>query len=249
MTVSVRSRRPRATGGGAIMLFCVADTGIGIAAAKQAAIFEPFTQADTSTTRRYGGTGLGLAISARLVGMMGGRIGVESTPGDGSTFSISIPFPACAAVARESVSSAGQAVAGASSMDVLLAEDNPVNQLVGRRMLERLGHRVIVVPTGRAALERLARDLFDVVLMDVQMPELDGLDTTARIRAGERGTTRHQYIIAMTAHAREEDRRRCLDAGMDGFVSKPVTAEQLASTLASVCGSARVRNAGLSAAS
>jgi signal transduction histidine kinase/CheY-like chemotaxis protein len=212
-------------GEGAIVRITVSDTGVGIPPEKHQSIFENFTQADGSTTRKYGGTGLGLAISARLVAMMGGRIWVESAPGRGSTFQLTVRLTPAPPVPRQlPVAPATPAMA---SLRVLLAEDNEVNQLLARRLLEQAGHTVTAVGNGLEALAALETRAFDVILMDVQMPELDGFATTAAIRAAERNTGKHQPIIAMTAHALKGDRERCLEAGMDGYISKPITAPQL----------------------
>jgi signal transduction histidine kinase/CheY-like chemotaxis protein len=230
MTVDPSSTACRAEaageGGASVILrVTVSDTGVGIAADKHETIFDNFTQADGSTTRKYGGTGLGLAISARLVTMMGGRIWVESEPGRGSTFQLTVRLTAAPAVPRElPVAAAAPAFA---PLSVLLAEDNEVNQLLARRLLEQAGHKVTAVGNGLEALAALETGSFDVILMDVQMPELDGFAATAAIRAAERSTGRHQPIIAMTAHALKGDRERCLEAGMDGYISKPITAQQL----------------------
>ena len=208
-----------------IVRITVSDTGVGIPREKHHSIFENFTQADGSTTRKYGGTGLGLAISARLVAMMGGRIWVESEPGCGSTFQLTVRLMPAPPVARQlPVAAPAPAVA---SLSVLLAEDNEVNQLLARRLLEQAGHKVTAVGNGLEALAALETGSFDVILMDVQMPELDGFAATAAIRAAERNTGKHQPIIAMTAHALKGDRERCLEAGMDGYISKPITAPQL----------------------
>jgi signal transduction histidine kinase/CheY-like chemotaxis protein len=226
---------PAAEGGstGALLVrVSVVDTGIGIPADKHEAIFENFTQADGSTTRKYGGTGLGLAISARLVAMMGGRIWVESEMGRGSTFHFTARLDPAAAAPRERT--APIVASESPSLSVLLAEDHPVNQLLARRLLEQAGHRVTAVGNGRDALEALERATFDVVLMDIQMPEVDGLAATAAIRAAERTSGRHQPIVAMTAHALTGDRERCLKAGMDGYISKPINGRQLQKVLGEV---------------
>jgi signal transduction histidine kinase/CheY-like chemotaxis protein len=368
--VVVRVETEGETSDGVVFHFSVSDTGIGIAAEKQGAIFEVFTQADSSTTRKYGGTGLGLAITARLVEMMGGRLWIESQLGQGSVFHFTVrfsvqatsahryepddlhllrdlpvlvvddhgttgrilyetllswnmkptlaagpsqaleildrakteqlPFPLAlldaqmpgtdgVAVARRirsdpqlqgmkliMLTSAGSGdVArcrelgisaflakpikqsellegikqslghgsqrlehsplmaslarpeGFARLRVLLAEDNSVNQKLGIRLLERRGHTVMVAETGRAALEALANHAFDVVLMDVQMPEMDGLEATALIREGEKTTGMHIPIIAMTANAMMGDKERCLAAGMDAYVSKPIQIREL----------------------
>ncbi len=206
--------------------FSVSDTGIGIPKDKQASVFEPFRQVDGSTTRLYGGTGLGLAICSRLVGLLGGYMWLESEPGMGSTFHFTARFARAAEPAPESegVSSAPQPC---PSLRILLAEDNPTNQKMAARMLEKCGHRVSVVSTGREVLETLERDSFDLILMDVQMPEMDGLEATRLIRERERLKGGHIPIVAMTAHAMKGDRERCLEAGMDGYVAKPIRMEDL----------------------
>ena len=317
----------------ATLHFLVRDTGVGIAADKQKAIFSPFIQADASTTRKYGGTGLGLSISARLVELMGGRIWVESEPGLGSRFHFTaqfglpvesargVPLAGDSGLAgvpvlivdsdsahlaalstvvtewgmRASLASRpdqaldilsraagagspfpvaicetqfpemdGAALAGgtrivrrgaasdpaglraallgavatpaagsgaARRVRVLLAEDNAVNQMVARRAIERAGHEVVVASNGREALEILGKRSFDLILMDIQMPEMDGFEATAEVRRMEQGTGRHQLIVAMTAHAIKGDRERCLNAGMDGYLSKPVKIAELTSLI------------------
>ncbi|HXH13552.1 MAG TPA: GAF domain-containing protein [Alphaproteobacteria bacterium] len=201
----------------------VRDTGIGIPADKHQFIFEPFTQSDGSTTRQYGGTGLGLAICKQLVEMMGGRLWMESEVGRGSTFYVAIPFR-CQdqPVAPPPPAAVAPAQTELRSLRILVAEDNSVNQRLVTRMLEKHGHRVVIVDTGKAALEALERQPFDVVLMDVQMPVMDGFEATSLIRQGEQGTGGHLPIIAMTAHAMKGDQQRCLAAGMDAYVSKPL---------------------------
>jgi signal transduction histidine kinase/ActR/RegA family two-component response regulator len=213
----------------------VTDTGIGIAAASQAAIFDSFAQADASTTRKFGGTGLGLSIASQLTRLMGGRIWVESQPGIGSTFHVEIPFQLAPVdglrVQQIPISAQPE---GFRPLRVLLAEDNAVNALLASVLLRKVGHHVTHVVTGRKVLEALALHEFDVILMDVQMPDMDGLEATAEIRRAEAITGRHIAIIAFTAHAMAEDRRRFLDAGADGYLTKPFTPEQLHAVIASI---------------
>ncbi len=213
--------------------FTVADTGIGIAAEDLEKLFKPFSQVDPSMTRRHGGTGLGLAICRRLCELMGGRIWVDSTPGTGSTFHFTIRGQAASeeapAVAFSSASPTPRQEKKDRTLRILVADDSEVNQTLTLRMLGRLGHEAVVVADGRQALEALASSSYDVVLMDVMMPEMDGLEATRRIRAGTTGD--QPFIVAMTAHARPEDRRRCLDAGMDGYFAKPFTIDTLEAAL------------------
>jgi PAS domain S-box-containing protein len=219
--IEVRVRRQTA----GELAVSVRDTGIGVPESKQAAIFEQFTQADGTTTRRYGGTGLGLTISARLVALMHGRIWVESEPGAGSTFHFTVHV---GAAGDDSLSGKGEAHIRSDREDaehlrILLAEDNAVNRLLAIRLLERSGHHVQVATNGREAVSLWESQSFDVILMDVQMPDLDGFEATAMIRRAEQSSgSPRMPIIAMTAHALTGDRERCLEAGMDGYVSKPI---------------------------
>jgi signal transduction histidine kinase/DNA-binding NarL/FixJ family response regulator len=228
----------------ALLRFAVSDTGIGIAPEKQAAIFEPFVQADGSTTRRYGGTGLGLSICKQLVELMGGQINVHSRVGHGSTFQFVIRLPIALerAAVEHAVAAASESSAATSRtlppLRLLVAEDNPVNQHLVLRILEKHGHRARLVGTGREALAALGQEDFDAVLMDVQMPDLDGFEAVAEIRQHEAQCPgcRRMPVIAMTAHAGHQDRQRCLDAGMDQYVSKPIAAPLLFEAIAAAIG-------------
>jgi PAS domain S-box-containing protein len=247
--VIVRGTRPDPAA--ALIRFEITDTGDGIAPEKLAAVFQPFVQADTSTSRKYGGTGLGLAISSQLVALMGGERGVSSRLGHGSTFWFTISVhdgpvhngavpdgPTAPRVGRVGVPESSVGPLGAPTPDaapgggrLLLAEDNPINQKVALAMLAGSGYRVDTVRNGSAAVAAVAAEHYDAVLMDCQMPELNGYQATAAIRAQE-GPHRHIPIIAITAGARQEDRERCLAGGMDGYLSKPVSKDALLAVVA-----------------
>ena len=202
----------------------VRDTGIGLTPEQQARLFEPFTQADGSTTRKYGGTGLGLAISRQLLQLMGGRIGLTSEPGRGSTFwfELELPVVALSAPAAAAVVLPLVAVPPPTAR-ILVAEDNPSNQLLMRMMLEKMGLAFDLVDNGEAVLEKLTDGDYAAVIMDCQMPRLDGYEATRRIRSGTAGVRQPRVpIIALTAHAMAGDRKKCLAAGMDEYVSKPI---------------------------
>ncbi len=226
-----------------VLRFSVADTGIGIPEGMLGTVFESFTQVDSSITRRFGGTGLGLAICRRLVENMGGQIWVESEEGKGSRFHFTMRFalpkllalpvatgPSCN-VHMPGPLTVSSTMATPQGMHLLLAEDNVVNQRLAIRMLEKRGYRVTVVANGAEVLKALESTCFDVILMDIQMPEMDGLEATRAIRLQERTTGAHLPIIALTAHALRGDRERCVAAGMDDYISKPIKVDELVSAL------------------
>ena len=222
----------------------IRDTGIGIPESKREQIFRDFEQADASTTRQYGGTGLGLAISKRLVELMGGEIGVTSTEGEGSTFcfTVKLEIPSDAMVSALQIADHQQRAdqqnvslgeEPTETLRVLLAEDNAVNQKLAVALLDRQGHEVTVAANGREAVDKWQDGDFDLVLMDLQMPEMDGFEATAEIRRREAllPGNRRTFIIAVTARARRSDRQNCLDAGMDDYMAKPIRIANFAEVL------------------
>jgi PAS domain S-box-containing protein len=244
--ISVLVDKESQTGEEVCLHFSVKDTGIGIPADKQAVIFEAFMQADGSTTRKYGGTGLGLAITSQLVELMGGKIWVESfSPSDmaedgnpGSTFHFTVhlglqKLTEAKTSLESSASSQGLATLGDAPLPdnsrrrILLAEDNLINQKLAIRILEKRGHSIELVTNGRQAVTAFEREQFDLVLMDVQMPEMNGFEATNLIRQREQVTRTHTPILAMSAFAMKGDRERCLAAGMDEYISKPVRPHEL----------------------
>ena len=215
--------------------FSVRDTGIGMSEDALGRIFEAFTQAEQSTTRKFGGTGLGLTISRQLVEMMDGDMGVESRPGEGSRFWFTVhlrPAGTPAEAPGEADPSDGRAgsIDRGRTMRVLVAEDNPVNQVVALESLSILGIDADIVENGREALEAALREHYDVILMDMEMPEMDGLTAAREIRAAEKGGPAVR-IVAMTAHDGEEERQRCREAGMDDYLSKPFSLVRLRETM------------------
>lgn len=231
--VSVDSREAQQL----VLRFTVNDTGIGIAAEQLPLIFDPFTQADSSTTRRFGGTGLGLSISRQLVELMGGELDVTSREGEGSVFSFTARFTLIqtgevALLAEEHANELVKHSVAFSEQrgkyKILVVEDNPINQRVAGALLEKAGFRYNLVESGHEALQRLESEPYDLVLMDCQMPGLDGYETTLLIRSANVALIRNDMpIIAMTANALEGDREKCLEAGMDDYIAKPIELSQL----------------------
>ncbi len=240
-TIDITVSSPTPTADPTPLCFEVRDSGIGMDQATRLRVFNRFTQADTSTTRCYGGTGLGLAISSRLVQMMDGRLEVESAVGQGSTFSFTIPLPACAVGPTPLAES--NRISDDLGLHVLVAEDNAINRRIISSQLAKLGCTCIAAANGEDALDALRQGpLPDVILMDCHMPRLDGWETTLRIRAAlvedrtsiEREQLQALPIIALTALARPEDRARCFASGMSGFLSKPIQLTELHNALNSL---------------
>jgi signal transduction histidine kinase/CheY-like chemotaxis protein len=238
--VKIRVRQDFLRGSSIGLEFSVEDTGIGIPVEKRSVIFEPFTQADQSTSRLYGGTGLGLSICSRLVSMMSGRIWIESMVGRGSEFHFTAQFevpqatggpdsPEAAANAIEvEVRQPLTATAKAPvSLRILLVEDNYVNRLIATKLLEKRGHAVITASNGREAIEAFVPDSVDLILMDINMPEMDGLQATEAIRREEVLSGTHVPIFALTASGLDTHKEECLKAGMDGFLTKPILPKAL----------------------
>lgn len=219
-----------------LLNFSVNDSGIGIAKEKQHLIFEPFKQADTSTTREYGGTGLGLSLSAKLVRLMGGELALRSHPlrERGSEFIFSLPYkPSNVPIDTHKVSE--KKVLLGKKLDVLVVDDHNVNRIVAKKILEKMHFNVTLAENGADAVENYKKAQFDVILMDVQMPILDGYGATKEIRQIESKSSSHTPIIAMTANAMQGDREKCLQAGMDDYISKPIRPENLARLIDSHC--------------
>ncbi|MEZ0374433.1 MAG: ATP-binding protein, partial [Candidatus Sericytochromatia bacterium] len=221
-----------------LLQFRISDTGIGISEDQLENIFKPFTQADGSTTRKFGGTGLGLSIAKQLVMLMGSELSCQSVPGQGSVFAFGLVLEM---PGQGLVGSAAQAPTGPASAEellqadrkarILMVEDNLINQVVAEAILLKLGYEVVAAENGFEALKELTKSDFDLVLMDCQMPEMDGYEATRRIRRGEGGTRPMIPIIAVTAHTLVGDREKCLAAGMDDYLAKPVDPEQLGEML------------------
>jgi CheY-like chemotaxis protein/two-component sensor histidine kinase len=226
----------------AMVRFQLTDTGIGISKEDQKKLFQAFEQADNSSTRNFGGTGLGLAICKQLAILMGGDIGLKSEKGNGSTFWFTINFRRASSSEEElemqnqTLEMSGLSIdqsTSSSALRILVAEDNPVNQLVIDEYLRGMGCDVDIVDNGKQAIEALKNNAYDVVFMDIQMPELDGLQATRLIRDSERASSEklRRPIIALTAESMKGDREKCLAAGMDGYLSKPIDGRELAAIL------------------
>jgi two-component system sensor histidine kinase/response regulator len=208
--------------------FAVEDSGVGLTAEQCARLFRPFVQADSSTTRQFGGTGLGLSISKRLVELMGGDIGVESTPGRGSTFWFTVRFKRAAAVEQAPLAASAAPPASLRGARILLAEDNPINQQVAVELLQGAGAVVDVAGNGAEALQSMQARAYDAVLMDLQMPVMDGFETTRRLRALQAAGRLPAFpILALSAHAGAADRRQGAAAGMDDYLTKPILIDAL----------------------
>ena len=241
-SVSVNLDLVSVSGEDMVVRFSVTDTGIGIPEEKKQNIFKSFSQVDSSMTRSYGGTGLGLTITKQLVELMGGTIDYESTEGVGSTFRVTVPLRLSdQSPSLKEVNDAGESASGAprietlpwchgKPLNILFAEDDAINRRVLVEILEQAGCRVHAVGTGSEALAAWPQEAFDLIIMYIQMPEMNGLEATEAIRAAEKSGTSKQPpipVIAMTAHAAEEDRRRCMAAGMDVYLTKPVIVDEL----------------------
>jgi PAS domain S-box-containing protein len=235
VTVTVSLKQGRTEGSDSVVLqWRIQDTGIGLTPEQQARLFQAYAQADGSTTRKFGGTGLGLMICHQLVQLMGGAITVESSIGQGSTFSYTTNLlPAIHRDVSTSSLGADRRTLGeqVGSPRVLVADDNEINQVVACKFLQKLGCHVEIARTGREAVEAITRTVYDVVLMDCEMPEMDGYEATREVRRREEGTPSHLPIIALTGHASDEDAQQCHQAGMDKVMTKPLTLPALRTNL------------------
>lgn len=233
--ISIRIRQGPTTSGKVETRFEVRDTGTGISPGIQEKLFDKFTQADSTVSRHYGGSGLGLAVSRELAHALGGKIGVESMPGKGASFWFTIVSAGGDPAALQEELFPTTDGCAVEPLRILVAEDNSVNQTVIRAMLERAGHRVDTVANGAEAITAATSQTYDVILMDVHMPEMDGVSATRRIRelSGPAGET---PIIALTANAMKGDRETYLEAGMDDYVAKPIDPALITAALRRQCG-------------
>jgi CheY-like chemotaxis protein len=223
------SREDRNRGSRARIRFTITDTGLGIALPAQAKLFESFTQADNSTTRKYGGTGLGLAISKRLAELMGGTIGLDSELGRGSSFWFTVDLPVSVSTSPLApVAALAQTTprAAPSRAKILVVEDNLINQKVAVHLLSRLGYSSDIAANGAEAIDMVQRHLYDLVLMDCQMPVMDGFEATRAIRKMEASTV-HLPVVALSASVLAGQRAKCLAAGMDDYLAKPIRKDAL----------------------
>jgi signal transduction histidine kinase len=227
--IALRARAHETTGGRPVLDIAVSDTGIGIPPEQQALIFDAFTQADASTTRKFGGTGLGLAISNQLVHLMGGTLTVESQQGQGSTFRVSLTLPV--AESKSVIPAPLDEVQARYQGRILLVEDNQDNQNLALELLGRLGVEVEMAQDGQEALQRLDGEAYDLVLMDCHMPNMNGYDATREIRRREESNGHRTTIVALTASVLPEDQQRCRDVGMDDYIAKPFSRRDLEQVL------------------
>lgn len=227
-SVTVEVNNETVAGNQIQLRFEVSDTGIGIPEESLSRMFQAFSQADASTTRKFGGTGLGLSISKHLVTLMGGEIGVKSTAGMGSTFWFTLPFEMGSQLLGEASSAEFANIGLDRKLRILIAEDNSINQIIAIAMLEKLGHTAVAVANGSEAIDALRETPYDLIFMDCQMPELDGYEATKIIRNSKTLTWQNIPIIAMTANAMSGDREKCLKAGMTDYLSKPMKPKDLA---------------------
>ncbi|MCC6954152.1 MAG: response regulator [Deltaproteobacteria bacterium] len=233
--ITVRARGKGVTADRLSVEFSVTDTGIGVPPEKQAVIFKAFEQADPSHTRRFGGTGLGLAISDKLAQQMGGKLELQSNLGEGSTFFLRLPLGVLPTARRGAIPAESTErtppVPSVSPLRVLVTDDNPVNQVFLCRLLQKMGHETVAAHNGLEACEAIEQSEFDLILMDIQMPVLDGVSATKRIREAQRARGVRTPIIAATAHAMAGDREHYLASGMDDYLSKPINKLELQQAL------------------
>jgi CheY-like chemotaxis protein len=222
---------------GLLLRLSITDTGIGIAAKDHDRIFDPFVQADMSSTRNFGGTGLGLAICRRLAERMGGRIRLDSLPGEGSCFTLELPLKSYdqqPSIKNQETALMPLPAWEGPLLTVLIAEDNEMNLKAAAGLIQKLGFKTVHAEDGKQAIALWLQGNIDAILMDIQMPVMDGVEATAFIRQHERGREKHTPIIALTAHAMAGDRDRFLSGGFDGYVPKPFNLKELAEEMGRV---------------